>query len=172
VLIRITVWQGLFSGFVTVWEIWKVVSTDCSAQRCSARHALAGIAIATMTSLRHRPTTDRGTDIATLVRRALAAVCTVPMLLVFLNGLLSQLIGFATVSADSGRSLKQNNEFDYNGHASANPHGYAHIRAYCEWPRAVHSTTDTRVAVVSNSLKTLATFTRTPVRTAFRAYGP
>jgi len=107
VLIRITVWQGLFSGFVTVWEIWKVVSTDCCAQRCSARHALAGIAIATMTSLRHRPTTDRGTDIATLVRRALAAVCTVPMLLVFLNGLLSQLIGFATVSADSGRSLKQ-----------------------------------------------------------------
>ena len=142
------------------WKIRKVVSTDCAAQRCSARHALAGIAIATMTSLRHRPTTDRGTDIATLVRRALAAVCTVPMLLVFLNGLLSQLIGFATVSADSGRSLKQNNEFDYNGHASANPHGH------------VHSTTDTRVAVVSNSLKTLATFTRTPVRTAFRAYGP
>jgi len=64
------------------------------------------------------------------------------------------------------------NEFDYNGHASANPHGYANIRAYCKWPRAVHSTTDTRVAVVSNSLKTLATFTRTPVRTAFRAYGP
>ena len=32
------------------WEIRKVVSTDCAARRCSARHALAGIAIATMTS--------------------------------------------------------------------------------------------------------------------------
>jgi len=59
-----------------------VVSTDCAARRCSARHALAGVAIATMTSLRHRPTTDSGTDIATLVRRALAEVCTVPVLLV------------------------------------------------------------------------------------------
>jgi len=28
------------------WEVRKVVSTDCAAQRCSARHALAGIAIA------------------------------------------------------------------------------------------------------------------------------
>jgi len=59
-----------------------VVSTDCAALRCSAGHALAGIAIATMTSLRHRSTTDSGTDIATLVRRALAEVCTVPLLLV------------------------------------------------------------------------------------------
>ena len=59
-----------------------MVSTDCAARRCSARHALAGIAIATMTSLRHRPTTDSGTDIVTLVRRALAEVCTVPVLLV------------------------------------------------------------------------------------------
>jgi len=31
------------------WEIRKVVSTDCAAQRYSARHALAGIAIATVT---------------------------------------------------------------------------------------------------------------------------
>jgi len=38
-------------------------------------HALAGVAIATMTSLRYRPTTDSGTDIATLLRRALAEVC-------------------------------------------------------------------------------------------------
>jgi len=44
-----------------------VVSTDCVARRCSARHALAGIAIATMTSSRRRP---------------LAEVCTVPVLLV------------------------------------------------------------------------------------------
>jgi len=63
------------------WEIWKVVSSDCAARRCSARHALASVVIATMTSLRHRPTTDSGTDIATLVRRALAEVCTVPVLL-------------------------------------------------------------------------------------------
>jgi len=41
------------------WEIRKVVSTDCAA--------LAGIAIAPMTSLRHRP---------------LAEICTVPVLLV------------------------------------------------------------------------------------------
>jgi len=31
------------------WEIRKVVSTDCAARRCSAGHAVAGIAIATMT---------------------------------------------------------------------------------------------------------------------------
>jgi len=57
------------------WEIRKVVSTDCAARRCTARHALAGIAIATMTSIRHRSTTDSGIDIATLVRHALAEVC-------------------------------------------------------------------------------------------------
>jgi len=39
-------------------EIRKVASTDCVARGYSAEHALAGIAIATMTSLRHRPTTD------------------------------------------------------------------------------------------------------------------
>ena len=44
-----------------------MVSTDCAALRCRAGHALAGIAIATMTSLRHRP---------------LAEVYTVPVLLV------------------------------------------------------------------------------------------
>jgi len=50
------------------WEIRKVVSTDCAARRCSAGHALAGIAVgATTTSLRHRP---------------LAEVCTVPVLVV------------------------------------------------------------------------------------------
>ena len=37
------------------WDIQKVVSNDCVAQCCSAGHALAGIAIATMTSLCHRP---------------------------------------------------------------------------------------------------------------------
>jgi len=40
------------------WEIRKVVSTDCAARRCNAGHALAGIAIATVTSLHHRRTTD------------------------------------------------------------------------------------------------------------------
>jgi len=35
-----------------------------------------------MTSLRHRPATDSGTDIATLVRRALAEVCTAAVLIV------------------------------------------------------------------------------------------
>jgi len=65
------------------WEIQKVVSIDCAARRCSARHALTCIAIATMTSLRHRPTTDnQGADVVTSVRRALAGVCTVPVLLV------------------------------------------------------------------------------------------
>jgi len=58
------------------WEIRKVVSTDCAVRRCSARHALAGIAITTMTSLRHRPTTD------THDRRVLAEVRTVPVLLI------------------------------------------------------------------------------------------
>jgi len=46
------------------------------SRRCSARHALAGIAIATVTSLRHRPMTDSHD------RRALAEVCTVPVILV------------------------------------------------------------------------------------------
>jgi len=62
------------------WEIRKVVSTDCIARRCSARHALAGIAIATMTSLHHRPTADSHD------RPAMAEVCTVPVLLVNLCG--------------------------------------------------------------------------------------
>ena len=65
------------------WEIRKVVSTDCAARCCSAGHALAGITIATMMSLHHRPMTDSGTDIATIVRRALEEVGTVPMLLVY-----------------------------------------------------------------------------------------
>ena len=64
------------------WEILKAVLTDCDARRCSVGHALAGIAIATLTSVRYRPTTDSGTDIATLLRRAMAEVCTVPVLLV------------------------------------------------------------------------------------------
>jgi len=60
------------------WEIRKVVSTtNCAARRCTAGHALAGIAIATMTSPAHNR--QPGTDIATLVRRALAEVCTVPV---------------------------------------------------------------------------------------------
>ena len=55
----------------------KVVSTDCAARRCSAGHALSGIATATtITSLHHWPKTDSH------VRRALAEVCTVPVLLV------------------------------------------------------------------------------------------
>jgi len=36
----------------------KEVSTDCAARRCSARHAPAGITIATVTSLRHQLRTD------------------------------------------------------------------------------------------------------------------
>jgi len=75
---------GLFSGFVT---IGRDTESGINRLRCATllcRHALAGIAIATMASLRHRPTTDSGTDIATLVRHALAEVCTVPMLLVII----------------------------------------------------------------------------------------
>ena len=53
-----------------------MVSTDCVARHCSAGHALAGIAIATMTSLCHRPMTG------SYDRHALAKVCTVPVLLV------------------------------------------------------------------------------------------
>ena len=56
-----------------------MVSIDCAARRCSARHALAGITIATMTSLRHWPTTD------SRHRRALAEVCTVLVLLVVVH---------------------------------------------------------------------------------------
>ena len=46
---------GIVFRICHYWETRKVVSTDCTERRCSARHALAGIAIATMTSLRHRP---------------------------------------------------------------------------------------------------------------------
>ena len=60
------------------WEIRKVVSTNCAARRCSAGHELAGIAIATMKSLCHLPTTDSHD------RHALAEVCTVPLLVVFI----------------------------------------------------------------------------------------
>ena len=58
------------------WEMRKVASINCTARRCSAGHALAGVAIATMTSLRHRPTTDIRD------RRVLAEVCTSLLLLV------------------------------------------------------------------------------------------
>jgi len=75
VAIRITVWiHGLFSGFVTIGRYGKWYQPTTRSRRFSARHALTGIAIATMTSLRHRPTTD-GHD-----RRALAEVCTVTLL--------------------------------------------------------------------------------------------
>ena len=53
-----------------------MVSTECAARRCSAGDALAGITIATVTSLRHRPTTDSHD------RRVLAEVRTVPVLLI------------------------------------------------------------------------------------------
>jgi len=45
------------------WEIRKVVSTDCTVQCCSAQRALAGIVIATVMSLRHRPITDFHADL-------------------------------------------------------------------------------------------------------------
>jgi len=67
---------GIVSRVCRYWEIWKVVSTDCTVQRCSVGHAVAGIAIATMTSLRHQLMTDSHD------RRALAEVCTVRVLLV------------------------------------------------------------------------------------------
>jgi len=54
----------------------KVVSSNWPAQCCIAGHALAGIAIATMMSLRHRAMTDSHD------RPALAEVCTVPVTLV------------------------------------------------------------------------------------------
>jgi len=68
---------GIFFRIRHYCEIRKVVTTECAARRCSAGHALAGIAIATMASLRHRPTRDSHD------RRTLAEVCTVSVLLVF-----------------------------------------------------------------------------------------
>jgi len=68
--------KGIVFRIRHYWEIRKVVSTDCAARRCSAEHTVAGVAIETMTSLRHRSTTDNHD------RRALAEVCVVPVLLV------------------------------------------------------------------------------------------
>jgi len=42
---------GIVFRILHYWEIRKVVSTDCAARRCSAGRALAGIAMATMTSM-------------------------------------------------------------------------------------------------------------------------
>ena len=67
---------GIVFRICHCWEIRKMLSTDCASRHYSAWHALAGIAIATVTSLRHRPTTDSHD------RRALVEVCTVPVLLV------------------------------------------------------------------------------------------
>ena len=70
-------YRDCFPDSSLYWQIRKVVSTDCAARCCSAGHALAAaVAIETVTSLRHRPTTN-GHDI-----RALAEVCTVPVPLV------------------------------------------------------------------------------------------
>ena len=60
-------WRSVVFRIRHYWEIRKVASTDCAARRCSAGYTLAGVAIASTTSLRHRP---------------LAEVCTIPMLLV------------------------------------------------------------------------------------------
>jgi len=49
---------GIVFRICHYWEKRKVLSTDCAAQHCSAGYALAGIAIATMTSLCHQPMTD------------------------------------------------------------------------------------------------------------------
>ena len=49
---------GIVFRICHYWEIRKLVSTDCAARRCSAGHAPVGIAIATMMSLHHWPTTD------------------------------------------------------------------------------------------------------------------
>ena len=46
---------GIVFQICHYWEIRKVVSDDCAAQCCSAGHALAGIALATMMSLHHQP---------------------------------------------------------------------------------------------------------------------
>jgi len=85
-----------------------VVSTDCAARRCSVQHALAGIAIAThaladitiatMTSLCHLPMTDSETYKAPLVRRALAEVCTVQVLLVYIRSTRQELITFRVLN--------------------------------------------------------------------------
>jgi len=62
-------------------EILTVVSTDCAARRCSVEpgHAQARVDTATITSLRHRPTSDSHD------RSAQAEVCTVPELLVVIT---------------------------------------------------------------------------------------
>ena len=76
--IRITVWiQGLFPHSTLLRDTERGINR--------LLRAVAGIAIGlgTMMSLHHWPTTDSGTDIATLVRHALVEVCSVPVLLVY-----------------------------------------------------------------------------------------
>jgi len=69
---------GIVSAFDTVERYRKGINR--------LLRAVAGIAIGlgTMMSLHHWPTTDSGTDIAALVRHALAEVCGVPVLLVYI----------------------------------------------------------------------------------------
>ena len=67
--------RGIVFWIHHYWEMWKVVSTDCTARCCSAGHALAGIATATMTSC-HWLMTDSHD------RRTLVEVCTVLVFLV------------------------------------------------------------------------------------------
>ena len=68
--IRITIWkQGLFSGFVTIG-------------RYRYEQLLTDINLLLIQSFIHTDSPDGETDIATLVRRALTEVCTVPVFLV------------------------------------------------------------------------------------------
>jgi len=67
--------QGLFSGFVTIGRYGKWYQP--TALHDAAVQAISGIGIVTMRSIRHRTMRDNHD------RRALAEVCTVPMLLVY-----------------------------------------------------------------------------------------
>jgi len=78
VVVRITVWiQGLFFQICHYWEIWKVHPVIHLSWSATWRQRLL------LSWKIPKDSPDGGTDIAVLVRRALAEVCTVPVLLVF-----------------------------------------------------------------------------------------
>jgi len=89
---------GIVFQICHYWEIRKVVSDDCAAQCCSAGHALAGIALATMMSLHHQPTTDRHD------RCDLVEVCTVPVFLVVFLFCFTRMLSSDSLHESVGRS--------------------------------------------------------------------
>ena len=86
-LIKFWWWSGSPSGYRDCFPDSSLLGDkwyEPTALNDVAVHDMqpAGIAIATMMLLRHQPMTYNKTDITTLARRALAEVCTDPVLLV------------------------------------------------------------------------------------------